>query len=62
MTYTLLKGDCLEKMKCIPDKSIDLIMCDLPFGCLTGGGGKEKSMRKNNNANDVIAGCDWDIK
>ena len=28
----LLKGDCLEKMKGIPDKSIDLILCDLPYG------------------------------
>jgi DNA modification methylase len=35
MTYTLLKGDCLEKMKCIPDNFIDLIIADLPFGCLT---------------------------
>lgn len=25
-------GDCLEIMKLIPDKSIDLIVCDLPFG------------------------------
>ena len=25
-------GDCLEIMKTIPDKSIDLIVCDLPFG------------------------------
>lgn len=24
--------DCLEGMKCIPDKSIDCIICDLPFG------------------------------
>ena len=59
---TLYLGDCLEKMKYISDKSVDLIICDLPFGCLTGGGGKEKQMRKNNNANDVIAGCSWDIK
>lgn len=28
----LLKGDCLELMKEIPDKSIDLILCDLPYG------------------------------
>lgn len=28
----LLKGDCLERMKEIPDKSIDLILCDLPYG------------------------------
>jgi len=24
--------DCLEGMKCIPDKSIDMILCDLPYG------------------------------
>ena len=26
------KGDCLEVMKDIPDKSIDMILCDLPYG------------------------------
>jgi len=26
------KGDCLEVMKDIPDKSVDLILCDLPYG------------------------------
>jgi len=60
-SITLLKGDCLEKMKAIPDKSIDLIICDLPFGCLTGGGGKEKAKRNIDNSNDIIAGCAWDI-
>lgn len=25
-------GDCLDIMKDIPDKSINLICCDLPFG------------------------------
>jgi len=28
----LIQGDCLEKMKDIPDKSIDMILCDLPYG------------------------------
>lgn len=28
----LQNGDCLELMKDIPDKSIDLILCDLPYG------------------------------
>ena len=28
----LLRGDCLELMKDIPDKSVDLILCDLPYG------------------------------
>ena len=26
------QGDCLELMKDIPDKSIDMILCDLPYG------------------------------
>ena len=29
---TLIKGDCLIEMQNIPDKSIDLILCDLPYG------------------------------
>ena len=28
----LLHGDCLELMKDIPAASIDLILCDLPYG------------------------------
>ena len=28
----LYKGDCLKLMKNIPDKSIDMILCDLPYG------------------------------
>ena len=28
----LFKGDCLEIMKCIPDNSVDMILCDLPYG------------------------------
>ena len=28
----VIKGDCLEVMKDIPDKSIDMILCDLPYG------------------------------
>ena len=24
--------DCLEGMKRIPDKSVDMILCDLPYG------------------------------
>ena len=29
---TLYLGDCLEKMKEIPDGSVDMVMCDLPYG------------------------------
>lgn len=28
----LYNGDCLEIMRKIPDKSVDLILCDLPYG------------------------------
>lgn len=71
-TLQLHHGDCLEKMKLIADKSIDLIICDLPYGCLTGGGGAEKKRRRFKDGKDtgteiiqtegVIAGCAWDIK
>lgn len=32
--YQLYQGDCLEVMKQIPDRSIDMILCDLPYGTL----------------------------
>ena len=41
----LLHGDCLEVMKTLPDKSVDLFLCDLPYGCLT----------------TATTGCAWDI-
>ena len=28
----IIQGDCLEVMPNIPDKSIDMILCDLPYG------------------------------
>lgn len=28
----IILGDCLEVMKDIPDKSVDMILCDLPYG------------------------------
>lgn len=28
----LIEGDCLEKMTQIPDESVDMILCDLPYG------------------------------
>ena len=29
---TLWQGDCLELMANIPDNSVDMILCDLPYG------------------------------
>lgn len=28
----VIQGDCLEVMKNFPDKSINMILCDLPYG------------------------------
>lgn len=30
--YKLIQGDCIEVMKTMPDGSIDMILCDLPYG------------------------------
>lgn len=32
MNIQLIQGDCLELMKSIPDSSVDMILCDLPYG------------------------------
>jgi site-specific DNA-methyltransferase (adenine-specific) len=65
---TYIHGDCLEKMKDLSDNSVDCFVCDLPYGCLTGGGtsglmrsepGREHIPRCDNiNVN----GCAWDVK
>jgi len=47
---TLYQGNCLKVMKELPAKSVDLILCDLPYGCLVP------------NGKTVNSGCDWDIK
>ena len=43
----LYNGDCLQILKDISSNSIDLVICDLPFGCL------------GNKQDDV---CEWDVK
>ena len=30
--HNLIHGDCLVEMRKIPDKSVDMILCDLPYG------------------------------
>jgi len=42
-TGNILCGDALELMRLIPDKAIDLVLCDPPYG------------HNNNNNNDMIA-------
>lgn len=31
-TNLIIQGDCLEVMQELPDKSVDMILCDLPYG------------------------------
>lgn len=58
-TLTLHNGDCLEVMKTIKDKSVDLIICDLPYGCLSTQG---KTSKMYTNKSESENGCSWDIK
>ena len=58
-TLTLHHGDCLELMKTLPDKSIDLFVCDLPYGCLTNAG---KGIGREGTSGAFSGGCTWDIK
>lgn len=60
MTATCILGDCLEVMKTLPDKSIDLFVTDLPFGVLTNAKGAMPTGRKTHGI--CNAGCDWDTK
>jgi len=55
-----LKGDCLEVMKTLPDKSIDCFVCDLPYGCLAQAKGATPFGR--NTKGPANSGCPWDIK
>jgi len=59
MTLTLHHGDCLELMKTLPDKSIDLFVCDLPYGCLTQEKGATPFGRNTKGPSN--SGCAWDI-
>lgn len=46
----IFNGDCLEVMKTLPDKSIDLFVCDLPYGQL------------DTKGKDRGEDCAWDVK
>jgi len=67
-TLTLYNGDCLQMMKDISANSIDLIICDLPYGCLANNrkGKRVGELKDPNNPNSNIVienkPCAWDIK
>lgn len=60
----LLHGDCLELMKTLPDKSVDLFVCDLPYGCLTNNGKAKVTPEweeQYGKGREMSVGCGWDI-
>jgi site-specific DNA-methyltransferase (adenine-specific) len=62
---TILKGDCLEVMKSLPDKSVDCFICDLPYGQLDSGRSDESIKKYNRGAfvgGTASKGCAWDVK
>lgn len=67
-TLTLHNGDCIEIMKDISANSIDLIICDLPYGCLTADrkGKRVGELKDPNNPNSNIVVVNnprsWDVK
>ena len=63
VSLELHHGDCLEVMKTIPDKSVDLIICDLPYGCLSGGDRRGEKTKENDprKSETMLGGCAWDI-
>lgn len=54
-------------MKSLPDKSINLFLCDLPYGCLSAkrGGKRVGELKDPNNPNSNIVvvdkPCEWDV-
>jgi site-specific DNA-methyltransferase (adenine-specific) len=65
---TLYNGDCLQVMKELPAQSVDLIICDLPYGCLNQGyrstGIHPQTTHPNQKSGKVVSipPCSWDVK
>jgi site-specific DNA-methyltransferase (adenine-specific) len=64
---TLYNGDCLEVMRDISSNSVDLIICDLPYGCLSNDGRPKISEEKkkqygSGRIQSQPGGCTWDVK
>lgn len=57
--YLLIHGDCMEKLKEIPDGSIHLILCDPPYNLAKYSTGNMKFDWRSEINNDV---AQWDLK
>jgi len=58
MKNQIIQGDCLEVMKDIPDKSIDLVLTDPPYG-IEYEGGFPNSDKFNAITNDKVGNIDF---
>lgn len=45
-------------MRDLSDNSVDCFICDLPYGCLSGGNAKGKGVERKR----ASGGCSWDVK
>ena len=52
---TVIQGDCLEALKGLPDKSVDLVFADPPYNLQLGG----ELLRPDNSKVDAVDD-DWD--
>jgi len=59
---SIYNADCLTKMKDISSNSVDLIICDLPFGCLSSPRAQSISKDGGKLQREEQSKCDWDIK
>ena len=55
MKYDLMEGDCLQLMRELPDASVDMILCDLPYGEVNQ---KSGGLRKLDRGNADDCGID----
>ena len=62
MSISYLKGDCLEVMKGLPNKSIDCFICDLPYGCLLNARKQDPDVAPSAGRKIVSIPSTWDVK
>lgn len=60
MTFKLYNGDCMELLKNVEDNSIDLILCDPPYGTFEGFDEEDKDNNRNRKNLSKIG--KWDTK
>lgn len=63
MNFQLFHGDCLTVMKDISSASVDLVICDLPYGCLSSQAiSVDRSYRGEGIVENTKLACPWDVK